>query len=68
VVWTIYQAPKDFPDGFVTRPWTITGRGPEPGMAQLSMTLEQARQNVPQGLYRMDRQPGDDPAVLETWI
>ena len=67
-IWTIYEAPADFPDGFVTRPWTITGRGPTPGMAHLAGTLEDARANVPAGLIRMDRAADDDPTIVETWI
>jgi hypothetical protein len=69
-MWTIYQAPADFPEGFVTRPWMVRsgGGGPVPGMAHLSRSLEEAREVVPAGLYRMDRQPGDDATIVETWI
>jgi hypothetical protein len=69
-MWTIYQAPKDFPDGFVVRPWTLTrgGGGPVPGMAFTARTLEDARANVPPGLYRQERAPEDDHTIVETWL
>jgi hypothetical protein len=67
-VWTIYEQPKDFPGGFVVRPWTITGHGPEPGAAFVAATLEEARGIVPPGLTWMDRAPDDDGAIVETWI
>ena len=67
-IWTIYERPKDFPGGFVVRPWTITRGGPAPGMAQVTGTLEEARDLVPPGLYRTDRAPADDPTIVETWL
>jgi len=68
-IWTIYREPLDFPDGFVTRPWLV-GRGgvTRAGMAHVAATLEGAREHVPQGLYRMDRDPGDDPNIVESWL
>jgi len=68
IVWTIYEAPDDFPDGFVTRPWTTTADGPVPGMAHLSATLDAAREAVPPGLFRLDRSPEDDPKIVESWL
>ena len=31
-------------------------------------TLEQVRLLIPPGLYRMPRQPDDDPAIYEVWF
>jgi hypothetical protein len=69
-MWTIYERPKDFPGGFVVRPWTLTrgGRGPVPGAAYTARSLEEARGHVPPGLYRQDRAPDDDGAIVETWL
>jgi hypothetical protein len=68
--WVIYDHPADFPEHFVVRPWTVAGGGRlEPGSARLCGTLEQARAAlVNLGLYRMDRQPDDDPTVVEVWL
>jgi len=68
-IWTIYRNPLDFPDGFVTRPWLV-GRGgvTRAGMAQVAGTLEDARAQVPPGLYRQERAPDDDPNIVESWL
>jgi hypothetical protein len=39
-----------------------------PGAAYVARTLEDAREAVPAGLYRMDRDVNDDPRIVETWI
>jgi hypothetical protein len=31
-------------------------------------SLEEARAKVPEGLYRMPRQLGDDPVIVECWL
>lgn len=68
-MWTIYDHPADYPDGYVARQWIIAGGGePYRGPARYRPSLEEAREAVPPGLYRLDRDPGDDPTVVETWI
>jgi hypothetical protein len=67
-VWTIYERPADFPEGFVVRPWTVKRGQSVPGAAYVARTLEDAREAVPAGLYRMDRDVNDDPRIVETWI
>lgn len=68
VIWTIYAHPADAPDNYVTRPWVVARGDTYPGQALLADTLAEARQNVPQGLFRMDRQPGDDATIVESWL
>lgn len=65
--YTIYDHPKDFPDGFVVREWEITAGATTPGPAVTVETLEEARAVVPGGLFRIDRAPDDDPVIVETW-
>lgn len=70
VIWTIYDHPADYPQGFVVRPWRVGKGGTVPqgedgaGVA----TLEAARSLIPQGLLRMDRDPNDDPCIVESWL
>lgn len=69
-VWTVYDSPLDYPGKFVVRRWRVTGAGhvmPDQ-RATSHDSLEEARQAVPPGLFRMGRGPADDPAVLEVWI
>lgn len=73
VQWTIYDHPKDYPNHFVVRKWTVfeddTHIWIEPDKdCFLADTLENARSLVPRGFYPVGRMPGDDPAILEVWI
>ena len=71
--WVIYDHPVDFPEHYVVRCWVI-GPGAPPGHtgeAWLRDSLDGAREviaaNYPGG-YRLNRQPGDDPVIVEVWI
>jgi hypothetical protein len=68
ILWTIYERPRDFPEGYVLRSWRTTGEWQVPGEASYFGDLEAARAAVPAGLFRLPRQDDDDPAVLETWL
>lgn len=68
-IFTIYEKPKDQPEHFVVRQWFTNGeRDPLPGEAKLAKTLGEARAWIPHGLVRFDRNPADDPSIIETWI
>lgn len=68
VIWTIYLNPLDAPGKFVLRPWTIRDGKPVPGEARIYEDLDEARAQVPPGLSRLDRNPVDEPQVVESWI
>lgn len=68
-MWTVYDHPKDHPDMFVARKWCCDG----PTMLAtddmfVAPTLEELRRLLPVGLYRLRRQLGDDPKIVETWL
>jgi hypothetical protein len=68
-IWTIYQSPEDHPGKYVVRAYDATAQGtrarPDAGVYD---TLAQARAAVPCGLYWMNRNPVDDPTIVETWL
>lgn len=66
--YTIYDHPRDYPEGFVVRRWDISADGPVAGQAQTAPTLEAARAKIPVGLVCMVPSAGDDPVIVETWI
>lgn len=68
--WVVYDHPADFPRYIVVRPWEVRGGGSiEPGPPQLFSSIEHARAWLePLGLYRLDRQPDDDPTIMEVWL
>lgn len=70
VLYTIYDHPKDYPHEFVIRRWD--GRTNQPidkgEPFARGKTLKSVRHKLPPGLYRLQREPGDDPVIVETWI
>jgi hypothetical protein len=68
-IWTIYKRPKDFPNHFVVRRWTIEGGAePKANECRLADSLYEARKLVPPQATRMDRFPEDDPVIVESWL
>ena len=68
--YTIYQHPADFPTvPYVVRGWHTTKMGTvASGEVAFADTLEQARGYIPEGMYNLDRDPDDDPVIVETWV
>ena len=68
-MYTIYDSPTDYPGKFVVRRWEID-KGPAVPKETLAVkdSLIEARLAVPVGLVRVDRSPGDDPVIVETWL
>ena len=69
-IWTIYDRPKDFPQGFIARRCevhdsgavtltrdTITGK-----LEDIRMAFWKA------GLLKLSRQEGDEPQIVESWV
>lgn len=67
-LFTIYERPKDYPEHFVVRRWTVEGSKEKAHECRLADSLEEARKLVPPFLTRMNRFPEDDPCIVETWI
>jgi hypothetical protein len=71
VMYTVFDRPRDFPQCFVIRRFFITGAPePEPDTIAYAVgpTLDCVRRQLPAGLYRIPRQPEDEPQIVETWI
>lgn len=68
-MWVVYERPRDYPEGFVARCHRITPghTWPTPD-AVFAKTLEEVRELLPFGLYRLPRNPCDDACIVETWI
>lgn len=64
--WTIYDHPKDYPDGFIARQWI----GDQPtSLTMVANDIEHLRAPLrATGLIQMVRHPSDDPCIVETWI
>lgn len=68
-LYVIYDHPKDFPNHFVVRRNHVNGTyRVVDSFCHVVDTIEQARECIPQGLYRFDRDESDDPVIVETWM
>jgi hypothetical protein len=69
-MWVVYDHPKDFPFGFVTREWVVTSTGGRPTNNVIKTTpLEVIRTFLEgKGLVPLGRSPIDDPCIVETWM
>lgn len=66
--FVIYHSPSDFPGKYVVRLWLVGPRmGPTALMATCD-TLDEARDFVPLGLFRMPRAELDDAVIVKTWF
>ncbi|MFN9471025.1 hypothetical protein [Acidovorax sp.] len=64
-VWTVFENPQDYLGLFVARRFNFD----QPtGDVRLATTLDAIRAAIPQGLYRLERNPLDDRCVVESWV
>lgn len=65
-IWTVYRKPKDRPDApYLAR--LYHGERPTPEVLTAS-DIDTLRAELPPGLVRMERSPGDDPCIIEVWL
>jgi hypothetical protein len=69
-IWVVYDHPTDWPRYFVARRHVAYGEqaGPTESVI-LDVDLARLRRALMvKGLTRLDRMPGDDPVIMETWL
>lgn len=60
---------SDCPGMYAVRVHLIfSGRTRPAELIGLASSLEEARKMVPEGLYRMERDPRDDRVIVEVWM
>lgn len=70
-LWIIYKSPADYPGLFVVRAHHVMKGKAEPvadEQVHTAETLEAARKFIPGGLHWLQRDPRDEPQIVETWI
>ena len=69
-IWVIYEHPRDYPEGYVLRAQFAMDDGTVQSdeVVWVADHPDKLRAIVPLGLVRMERSPGDNPVILETWI
>jgi hypothetical protein len=71
-MYVVYERPKDYPQHFVLRKWYIGAVEGEPlpdaEWFVLADTLAAIRTHIPLGFIRLERDPNDEPQIVESWI
>lgn len=68
-MWTVYDHPTDYPVGFIARLYLIyNGYAIASPSTVTGSTLDQVRERLPPGLFRLPRDDNDGPKIVETWI
>lgn len=69
-MWTVYDHPTDWPDGYIARKWVILPTGPHATDECIVATGVSAIRNrfEEMGLVKLARSPEDDPSIMETWV
>lgn len=70
-MWVVYERPKDFPEGFIARRWSVLDGGRLQASTNEVITgasLLEVRGKLPRGLHRIHRDPRDEPQIVETWL
>lgn len=69
--YVIYHNALDYPGKYVLRGHTVTAQGPIPDPEPIAVadTLDGARLGLPiEADYRLERDPQDEPQIVELWI
>lgn len=61
----IYKNPKDYPGKYIARLWDVDR---PTNIVAIAESLEEIRETKPADMVIMQRQPQDDPVIVETWI
>lgn len=64
-MWTVYDNPSDYPGKFVAR---MSFYDRATSNVLVADTLEELRGLLPPRLTRLERDPNDDPVIVEVWV
>lgn len=71
VIWTIYDKPSDYPEGFIARMHVASRKEANSGPTTATIsapTLNEVRAQLPPGLVCLGRNSCDEPQIVESWI
>jgi hypothetical protein len=68
-LWTVTWNASDYPKQAAARPHLVgAGKQSVVSAVLLADSLDELRNSLPPGLTRMERQPNDDPVIVEIWL
>jgi hypothetical protein len=71
-MFVVYDRPLDYPEHYVMRRWIIgavEGQPiPDKDYFVIAKTLDEVRVAIPPHCVRLERDPNDEPQIVESWI
>ncbi len=67
-MWTVYSKPTDHPKKVVARMFLTLPATAPTNLALIGDSLSEVREALPPGLHRLERNPCDEPQIVETWL
>jgi len=68
-IWTVYDRPSDYPEGFIARLHEFADGESNPTGTTMTGTLEQMQAWFERaGLAKISRSPEDEPQIVEVWL
>lgn len=68
-MWTVTAKPKDYPESYVARLHVALPRPFSTNVALISDNVDELREALANlGLVKLERDPSDDPVIMETWL
>jgi hypothetical protein len=68
-MWVVYAQPRDYPMQYVLRLWELRDEKMiATNQMGLADSLEEVREMLPPGLFRLSRFDNDDPCIVEVWL
>lgn len=64
-IWVVYERPLDYPGGFIARRFELDSPTTD---IRKGESLNAVRDQLPPGLTRIDRDPNDEPQIVECWL
>ena len=68
IYYTIYNRPSNYPSHYVVGQFEVKNFQTRLLGFGLWNTLEKARKSIPVDAVRIERDPTDDPVIVESWI
>ena len=68
-IWTVYDHPRDYPNGYVARRWLTLPVPRATNEVIIADKLDDIRDQLEaKGLVKLMRDPSDEPQIVETWL
>ena len=68
-IWTIYDRPRDYPDGFIARLHEVADGETKATDTTLTGELEEIRKMLWRaGMMKLTRDEQDEPPIVESWV